>query len=151
MGHTLIASRNCDYKQATPEDCCDFLKWSQYVRKKHHLAPALEQLYNSDEAHDEHLWGISRYHRANFKACKNRCFFITHESSGSHELRIGIGPRSTQTNDNLAVLYGTRWPVLLRPKRKSRELIVICYVDGIMYGEAVSAQGPRQDTVFNIR
>lgn len=149
LGRTLIASRNSDHKKASERDCLDFAKWTDYTTKENRrLPPTLQQLYNSqNKKYDEDIWRISRYDKANLVACTNRRFFLT--TSG----RIGIGPRAMQAEDFLCVLFGCKWPVILRPKGVDHELIGICYVDGIMYGEAVQSHFEKglQDAVFTIR
>ena len=58
---------------------------------------------------------------------------------------IGMGPDITQNGDVVAILFGCRVPFVLRPNRSDSEnlmdstfkLVGECYVDGIMFGEAV--------------
>lgn len=72
--------------------------------------------------------------------------------------RIGIGPRDLAAGDVVAVLYGCRWPVILRPRGDvvdvdGYEFVEVCYVHGLMEGEAVQrhvANGD-DDVVFHIK
>ncbi|KIM95548.1 hypothetical protein OIDMADRAFT_170974 [Oidiodendron maius Zn] len=52
---------------------------------------------------------------------------------------FGLCPSSAQVSDVVVVLYGGRVPYLLRPTETPTEFYLIgeCYVEGIMYGEAL--------------
>jgi hypothetical protein len=89
----------------------------------------------------------SRCWTALWIACLNRRFFSTR--NGRH----GLGPSEMLQGDIVAVLYGDRWPFLLRPVGDEYyRMIGICYVEGIMFGEAVreSQANDGEDEVFNI-
>ncbi|KAK8023704.1 HET-domain-containing protein [Apiospora rasikravindrae] len=70
---------------------------------------------------------------------------------------IGLGPRDMVAGDVVAVLYGCRWPVILRPRGdvevEGYEFIEVCYVYGLMDGEAVQrhmASG-QNDVIFHLK
>jgi hypothetical protein len=51
---------------------------------------------------------------------------------------LGLVPGAACTGDIIAILHGLTIPVVLRPKRDGYQLIGPCFVDGIMYGSAVT-------------
>ena len=52
---------------------------------------------------------------------------------------VALGPQNAQAGDCVCILHGSSVPHLLRPLgNDSYKLIGQCYVDGVMYGEAVS-------------
>jgi hypothetical protein len=69
---------------------------------------------------------------------------------------IGIGPRCTEPGDVVAILYGSRLPIVLRPvpelSKGSYRLLGVSYVYGIMDGEAVRRHKEMglEDDVFRI-
>lgn len=55
--------------------------------------------------------------------------------------RKGLGPTFTQTEDKIAILHGARFPVILRTvdsESQKYQVVGDCYIEGIMYGEAVT-------------
>jgi hypothetical protein len=66
--------------------------------------------------------------------------------------RIGIGPRSLREDDNVVVLFGGRWPFILREQEGHYVLIGHAFVRGIMDGEAIKDMDARRVPVqtFNI-
>lgn len=50
---------------------------------------------------------------------------------------IGMVPELTRHGDIVAVMFGCRLPVVLRPKGKHFLFIGECYVHGLMYGESM--------------
>jgi hypothetical protein len=66
------------------------------------------------------------------KACHERKFFTTADG------RMGLCPRKTQIGDSIVVLHGGSVPYVLREIRPNVwKFVGECYVDGIMFGEAV--------------
>ena len=61
----------------------------------------------------------------------DRCLFTT--QSGL----VGLGPKTSEKGDILTVLFGGRWPFILRRKALHYLLVGPCYANGIMDGEAV--------------
>jgi len=64
-------------------------------------------------------------------ASKGQHFFHTNDG------RVGVGPEFMREGDNVVVLFGGRWPFVLREEGDTHRLIGPCYVRGIMDGEAV--------------
>ena len=81
-------------------------------------------------------------------ACKGRVVFATHEG------RLGLGPRDTQSGDMICVFRTCQVPLILRkgPEEEYFHLVGEAYVHGIMHREALEAQqqGLVQETVFTI-
>ncbi|EUC47828.1 hypothetical protein COCMIDRAFT_89211, partial [Bipolaris oryzae ATCC 44560] len=76
-------------------------------------------------------------------ACKNRAFFVT--GSGYFVL----GPYFAAQNDVVGVLYGSQFPVVLRPIGKNFLFLGTCYVHGIMHGEASDSRD-KDEIVFSL-
>ena len=66
--------------------------------------------------------------------CENRRFFVTAQG------RMGLGPRTMNEGDVVTVLFGGKWPFLLRDHQSHHHLVGAAYVHGVMYGEAVRQQ-----------
>ena len=92
----------------------------------------------------------SRYWDEAEGICHHRAIF--HTKSGL----IGLGPRCSQPGDVVAILYGCRFPMVIRPlpgpPQGSYSLLGVSYVYGIMDGEAVQRHKEmgREDDVFRI-
>jgi len=69
---------------------------------------------------------------------------------------MGLGPRCAQPGDVIAILYGSKFPMVMRPLPGSPEgsyrLLGTSYVYGIMDGEAVHRHREmgREDDDFRI-
>ncbi|KAK8159384.1 heterokaryon incompatibility protein-domain-containing protein [Phyllosticta citrichinensis] len=62
----------------------------------------------------------------------------------------GLGRRTVQKEDLIVIFKGCKFPFLIRPRceeRKEYELVGACYVDGIMYGEAME-EDPTLEGMF---
>ena len=86
-------------------------------------------------------------HQTMHSPLKNRRLFTT-RSGG-----LGVGPRDTECGDMIAILFGCKMPVVLRQKRTSSnefEFVGLCYIHGIMDGEAVEEHrvAGREDIEF---
>jgi hypothetical protein len=90
----------------------------------------------------------SHFNDGFYKLAVNRRVFHTR---GGH---IGLGPKLARASDIVAILYGCRWPVVLRPLPKLGEFqfLGMCYVHGIMDGEVVRSNKAMclDDTEFHI-
>lgn len=88
------------------------------------------------------------YHESLRRSLHNRCFFTTEKGC------VGIGPRSMQKSDLVAVLYGSRVPIVLRKCGPTGVYTMVgaAYVHGIMSGEAFDAHraAGKSDVVFDI-
>lgn len=132
LGATLIVGTTHSSERAADEFCNNFSGFLTYT-KETGQTPELSQAGRNDE-HDQHsdLASLWAYHQALYNALDNRCFFIT--ASGY----IGVGPRTMHSQDIIAVLYGSKWPVVLHPVENGQfRVLGTCYVHGIMDGEAV--------------
>ncbi|KAK8060762.1 Heterokaryon incompatibility protein 6-OR allele [Apiospora saccharicola] len=58
-------------------------------------------------------------------------FFVTKDNN------IGKGPRDLDQGDRVAVIYGCRIPMLLRPSGTRYQLVGPCYIYGAMVGEII--------------
>ncbi|EKG14333.1 Heterokaryon incompatibility [Macrophomina phaseolina MS6] len=77
-----------------------------------------------------------------------RCFFISQKGF------CGLGPDVTQPGDNIVVFFGGQVPFILRPQNESEEYSLCgeCYVDGMMYGEAIEMleEGELEEQTFSL-
>lgn len=64
-------------------------------------------------------------------------FWLNRRFFGATGGYVGVGPRPLQTGDLVTILYGSPWPIILRPLRNGYYLLGQCAVPGIMQGEAV--------------
>jgi hypothetical protein len=82
-----------------------------------------------------------------FPAMVNRCLFI------GENLPLGLAPPLTREGDIVAILYGCRFPYILRAEGDFYSLVGQCFAPGLMYGEAVSFVddgGQFSESVFEI-
>ena len=76
---------------------------------------------------------LKRFFTVVHQVCPGRLLFLT--TSG----HLGLGPKNTVAGDRLCILAGHKMPVILRPCPSGYIFVGDCYVDGIMWGEAVAA------------
>ncbi|KAK4499549.1 hypothetical protein PRZ48_010065 [Zasmidium cellare] len=81
----------------------------------------------------------SEFHHNWQAAHRNRRLFVTHEG------HLGLASLCMSSRDIIVVLYGSKWPVVLRPVPGGYRLVSIAYVHGIMDGEAVPEPGSSDD------
>ena len=127
LGTTLVAGTNSVRERLSEDECNDFSAWSTYIEEFKQI-PGMP---GSNKAPDGNDAKVSAYDYAVWHALRNRRFFIT--TSGF----MGLGPRTMQPQDQIAVLHGCRWPVILRPGDDHFKMLGTCYVHGIMDGEAI--------------
>ena len=61
--------------------------------------------------------------------------------------RLGLAPEGTEAGDWICVVLGCRSPLILRPKDSlNHEVVGECYMEGIMAGEALLGELPRNWT-----
>lgn len=128
LGATLIAGINHVHDRATESDCDNFLAWSTYIEEtRQDTGDSKGDLIaeRSDGAK------VREYDRAVWNALRERCFFVT--ASGY----MGLGPRTMQARDAIAVLHGSKFPVVLRPTADYYRVLGVAYVYGIMDGEVI--------------
>lgn len=87
------------------------------------------------------------YQEALNTMCLGRRLFTT---SLGH---AGLGPQSMDVGDTVAILYGSSHPVVLRQKGDFYTIVGMCYVQGIMEGQAVTRhrEAGGEDTVFQLK
>ena len=136
-----------DTQRSNPGDCLDFVVLSEYLTQQRELPPPRHELYSSGQKRDERTLRAARCNGAVYDAWRNRRFFVTKEGT------MGLGPRIMEVGDIVVVLFGSHFPVILRPHGSYHEFIGVSFVQGIMEGEAVSkhdADGGK-DEVFVLR
>lgn len=74
---------------------------------------------------------VSVFQNACARACTNRRIFVTRKGL------IGLGPTQTQKGDCVIVLFGGKFPFILRRQADAYVLIGDCYVSRSMHGEIV--------------
>jgi hypothetical protein len=81
---------------------------------------------------NERIRGCVDYSRALFEAGSQRQFTVTETG------RLGWIPKWVETNDRVAIIHGSRLPVIIRPCQDNLWTWVSnCYIDGVMFGEAM--------------
>lgn len=87
---------------------------------------------------------LSRYHEA-ARYCKEHKLFVT--QSG----RLGLGPRTLEDGDVVAISKISQWPMILRrePSRGDNfyTMVGAAYVEGIKDGEAIFAAAAQEDRI----
>jgi hypothetical protein len=129
VARALIASCNWFGNNATSDDLEGLSAYLEFIAtyRGHPRGPP-----GMPAGWPEWKMAASRYFNALWTACLNRRFFVTKD--GHH----GLGPSGMIEGDTVAILYGGRWPFILRPVEDAYyRMIGICYVEGIMFGEAV--------------
>ncbi|KAK7973278.1 hypothetical protein PG988_007412 [Apiospora saccharicola] len=167
LGLALIAEATAASERPTAESArISVLTWAEFIvnhkERPRDVAASLDgtkknpytQPRFEDEEADftEEEWSaLVEYDEAVYFATHGRRIFRTEAGN------IGIGPRDLVAGDAVAVLYGCGWPVILRPRGDvdvdGYEFIEVCYVHGLMDGEAVQrhvANGD-DDVVFHIK
>lgn len=145
VGHVLIAGRNNAGQPATEEDGAGFSDFAMRVYAGQ-VPPTLHGLKASPSTGANDIAKTAHFHNAMRRACTNRRLFVT--SSG----KLGLGPLTMQENDNVCILFGSSWPVVLRRFGRDYRVIGVCYLEGSMYGEAVREHKllDREDTTFSL-
>ena len=141
LASTLIAGTDYWGAQATQSNASDLFCLLTYLQT--HDIPDYSEVHSEDPV----TATACKFYRAMCTACVQRRLF---RAGPDH---IGLGPALTDTGDVIAVVYGCLWPMVLRPIDDCKyRLVGICYVYGIMFGEAMLEHwGKRQpDMIFSI-
>ena len=144
---TLVAGRNSGRRPFTIDELSDYHAFKEHLRQNN------GSLHNPDPENSnlstplENIAAAARFRQALRDACTDRRFFVT--DSG----HLGIGPSKAQVGDTVTVLYGSRWPVVLRAEGSRHEMLGVSFVNGIMFGEAVHQhrQSDQDDVIFHIK
>lgn len=51
---------------------------------------------------------------------------------------IGLGPQNTEPGDVICIIHGSEVPIVLRQEGDKWRVVGSCFIDGIMFGEAVT-------------
>jgi hypothetical protein len=148
IARTLVAGVDHVWLPETSEmSARKYDAWEGYIQKERKFP----RVRDGGQAHeDEEIRRATQYNKARSDACFNRSIFLT--ATG----RLGVGPKAMHPFDNIAILWGCEWPVVLRAvPDTNREYTVVglAYVDGIMFGEAVEEQkaAGKADELFLLR
>lgn len=144
LGMTLLAGVTAkDVVADTIETGLVYSAYRLYLAENGRL-PSLDMSSSGDPQ------AIVNFERLLTNVCQRRKVFTT--VSGY----LGIGPETMREGDLLVVLYGLRWCVILRGSQTypgDCDFVGVCYVEGIMYGEATREHRARgkADEIFRIR
>lgn len=158
LATTLIAGVDVHCKPATPatEKAHSTLR-NLLARPSCHEVPSSVAHLPPDAPLN--LTQAVQYREAMATGCMNRSFFICSTSTltlGETErmsYAMGLGPHFMREGDIVAVLYGLRFPAILRPVAGGEKWMFLgtCYLHGVMAGEAMrDSKAEYQETVFRI-
>jgi hypothetical protein len=121
----------------------------EYARLPEHTVVFEDGTYamSNDPGHHTGAKGWLNYKFLRLESgIKNRRFFVTGDGLP------GIGPRDTRSGDFVAVVFGANMPLILRKAPSAQlenayTLVGVCYLDGLMDGQAFqeTAAGALQD------
>jgi hypothetical protein len=89
----------------------------------------------------------SREHSSFGGACAliNR-LLLNHDLFYTQGGKLTLAPKSTRNNDDIVILHGIDYPVVLRPEGNGTfSVLGECYLEDAMYGEAVSWEAHEAD------
>ena len=80
--------------------------------------------------------------REKMMICVQKRVFCCEDQTTRATLRFGLAPIDVEVGDHIAVLHGSRVPIVLRPvpsaeQKADYEMVGQCYVEGAMCGESV--------------
>lgn len=135
MATTLAAGTNYQREALDVEAATQGFEDFTGCLQKHAVGPHLQVQFHSHARDWTHDSPIAReYSLAFATACINRSVYLA--SNG----RLGIAPELVQLQDVVAVLWGCKWPVVLRSlgEESRYSLIGLSYLHGVMEGQAVA-------------
>jgi hypothetical protein len=100
----------------------------------------------------EDAWNIYRSFEANASAWKHlqkhKIFTQARRLISTTNGRVGLVPERAEKGDAICILHGSHVPVSLRKNAdgETYEVIGQCYLEGVMYGEAVTWEEDEADT-----
>lgn len=143
LAHTLVASMSYLSAPLSRDDSA-----KEYNAHKRRLVQHSQLSSPTDSTLDPESGFDKTYLEALGRWLKNRRFFVTQAG------RIGIGPQVMKKDDLVAILHGSRVPIVLRQCRHRYSYFMVgqAYVDGIMFGEAFEAhvEAGTVDMRFNL-
>lgn len=131
---TLIANQICTFIREEfimwdADDRSDLLGhyhlWKDYMHRSIQENKPLPLKNSEYEGHD--FWFCLQVPRI----FRERCFFVTRNGW------LGIGPKTMEVGDEIAVFFYCPTPYALRRKADMYEFVGETYVHGLMYGEAL--------------
>ena len=63
---------------------------------------------------------------------------------------IGMVRDPIEEGDHLCIIYGSKYPAILRPRRESFELVTIAWVHGAMAGECVAPENRERERKYRV-
>jgi hypothetical protein len=90
----------------------------------------------SDEQRNKHIARANLFNNKVLESCHLRRLFVT--ANGY----LGLAPEEAMVGDAVVVLYGARTPQILRKQEDHYVMIGECYVQGVMFGEALPGGHP---------
>ena len=144
IAETLLGGEGLEGDRATWQDCRDFLSFLSVMDDQHAPIPALR---HCTPATPSHIRSAAKFKTRMIFSCVNRRMLMTDTS------HIGIGPKLTRAGDVVVILYGGKFPVVLRPVGEAYRLVGECYVAGAMEGEVVRRhqEAGKPDMEFRIQ
>ncbi|KAK6433950.1 hypothetical protein LTR95_009868 [Oleoguttula sp. CCFEE 5521] len=148
LAGTLIA---CSDHQKQPISAAEAVKgfraWREHLNTTGSKPPSVNAV-NTRWFGNTNDRKAAEYQHAMINACERRAIFIT----GDH---VGIGPKVTDVGDVVVILWGCRWPVIVRqdPGRGTGRFVGVAYVHGAMEGEVVAEfdESGREAIMFELR
>lgn len=130
LGHIFQAGRTSEGRALDDERASSFTHFAELI-----LAGQMPLALHGTEAEQQPLTNKSieaaKVHHAMRRACVNRRLCVTQGG------RLGLGPRTTKEGDLICNLSGSLWPVVLRNCGEDHRIVGVCYIEGVMFGEAV--------------
>lgn len=128
---TLTCGVDADRQCIAKEDALSsYHAWLTYLESNRRFPPLSNDAWSRQSLHNT---VISKY---DYGVCNGTSIRLLFSTTGG---RLGAGPKLLQPGDLVAILWGCRWPVVLRklPAEDEHTLVGLAYVHGIMFGEAV--------------
>ncbi|KAI0878112.1 heterokaryon incompatibility protein-domain-containing protein [Hypoxylon argillaceum] len=137
---TMVAGVDVRYQPTGPEITGGYEAFRNLGSKETRRA----SVSSVDDTHDDNTIQAIHYAEAMYNACMNRTFFVT---ANGH---FGLGPHFMKESDVVVILYGLRWPAVLRQLEGNQWLFLgTAYVYGLMAGEMVLVkEAERLDVEF---
>jgi hypothetical protein len=142
----LISGRIENRVRITDEEALQgYQSFKAYVKDRSSIPPPM---FGLEAGASDSEKAVARYSRHLRALNWGRAIFHTKDG------HLGLGPMCTQPGDIVAILYGSRFPVVMRPLPTPGEYTFLecVYVYGIMDGEAVRRHKElgREDDRFRI-
>ena len=129
-GDLYIDSGKAVHQRISPQYVESLVEWKDFI--------------SSNKRRPEPTGAERRLWEVDWRMRERQCLFLTRQG------RLGAGPPTTTEGDRVFVAKGSDYPLALRPLSDpfsedgqqdfhSYQFVGLCYVDGIMDGEAVDA------------